>query len=150
MNMFPIFSIIFLQHFIKADFIDAEVTKRVVCNGSVTIYDGSNKTEVTEEGDIKATLDLVKVEGCGCFTLYSRRGGMGKSFFIGGSGNYSRADIGWSKVRSVQRTPCDRMAMSGWVVMLIVLGIVICVGLAVLGLWKYRKNKNATSLRGPN
>ena len=58
MNMFPIFSIIFLQHFIKADFIDAEVTERVVCNGSVTIYDGSNKTEVTEKEISKLLLTL--------------------------------------------------------------------------------------------
>ena len=93
MNVFAIFFIIFLQHFVKADFIDAEVTERVVCNGSITIYEGSNKTVVTEDRNIKATLDLVKVEGCGCFTLYSRKWGKGKSFFLGGSGNYSRADI---------------------------------------------------------
>ena len=88
--MFPIFCLIFLQYYTVGDFIDGEVTESVVCNGSVAIYEGSNKTVVTEDGDIKATLDLVKLEGCGCFTLYSRKGGMGKSFFLGGSGNYSR------------------------------------------------------------
>ena len=101
MIMFAIFSVIILQHYIKADLIDAEVTERVVCKGSVTIYEGSNNTVVTEDSDMKSILDLVKVEGCGCFNLYSRKGGKGNSFFLGGSGNYSRAEVGWRKVRSV-------------------------------------------------
>ena len=80
MKIFAICSVFFLQNFTNSEFIAGEV--RVVCNGSVIIYEGSNKTVVTEDGDIKATIDLVKVEGCGCFTLYSRRGGKGKSFFL--------------------------------------------------------------------
>ena len=134
------FCLICLQAFITANFIDGEVTERVVCNGSVTIYKGSNETVVTIEEDIKATLDFVKVEGCGCFTLHSRKGGKGKSFFLGRSGNYTREEIGWSKVRSVLSAPCDRMAMPGWGVMVIVLGIVIIVGIGiVVGVWKYKK-----------
>ena len=126
----------------RGHFIDGEVTETVVCNGSVTVYEGSNETVVTETGDIKATLDLVKVSGCGCFTLHTRKGGKGKSFFLGGSGNYSRTDIGWSKVRSVRTAPCDRMAMPRWGVILIVAGIVILVGSALLGVWKYRKTRH--------
>jgi hypothetical protein len=149
MRIFATVCIFTLQNCAKSEFIDGEVTERVVCNGSVTIFEGSNKTVVTEDGDIKATIDLVKVDGCRCFTLYSRRGGKGKSFFLGGSGNYSRAEVGWSKVKSVWRAPCDRMAMPGWVVMLCVLGIVSCVGLAVFGVWTYKKKKNATILPIP-
>ena len=132
MRIFYIFCSILLQNIIKSEFIASEVTERVVCNGSVTIYEGSNKIVVTKDGDIKATLDFVKVEGCGCFTLYSRKGGKGKSFFLGESGHFSEIDIGWSKVRSVRSSPCDRMAnrawplvMPMWVVILIVVGIVI-------------------------
>ena len=81
---------------------------RDVCNGSVTIYEGFDETVITKDGDVKVTLDYVKVEGCGCFTLHSRKGGNGRSFFLGRSGHYNSLEIGWSKVRSVRRASCDR------------------------------------------
>ena len=68
---------IFLQSFIIGDIIDSGVIDRDVCNGSVTIYEGSNETVITKDEDVKVTLDYVKVEGCGCFTLHSRKGGNG-------------------------------------------------------------------------
>ena len=119
-------------HFIDVGWNDTQ------CVGAVTIYEGSNETVVTESSDVKATLDLVMMEGCGCFTIHSKRGGRGKSFFMGRNGNYSLDDIGWSKVRSVQSVPCDRMAMPGWVVIIIVVGIITMVTAALLGAFKYR------------
>ena len=69
--------LIFLKSFIRANIIDGGVMDRVACNGSVIIYEGFNETVITKDEDVKVTLDYVKVEGCGCFTLHSRKGGNG-------------------------------------------------------------------------
>ena len=61
------------------------------CEGSVTLYEGSEETVVTKD-------EIVK------------KGGRGRSYFLGRRGEFSE-NIGWSKVRSVRRTECDRMAM---------------------------------------
>ena len=108
MSILILLCLVIFQHLARGHLIDAEVTERVECEGSVTIYQGSNESVITENADIKATLDLVKVEGCGCFTLHSRKGGNGRSFFLGRSGHYNSLEIGWSKVRSVRRASCDR------------------------------------------
>ena len=49
------------------------------CTGSVTLYQGSEETVVTEDINIRIKVDRVKVEGCGCFSLYFRKGGQGRS-----------------------------------------------------------------------
>ena len=112
------------------------------CKGSVTLYEGSNNTVVTEDGNVSVTVDKVKLEGCGCFTLHSkkmeRRGG--KSFFMGRAGEYTAQDIGWSKVKSVRIADCERLALPLLGVIIIVVGLVVVVGvLAVLGFKKYRQ-----------
>ena len=65
---------------------------------------------VTEDEDIKpsVTVDKVKVEGCGCFVLFTRKGGMGKSVFLGGEGE--RIIKKKLKVRSVRKIECSSYA----------------------------------------
>ena len=76
------------------------------CEGSVTLYEGSEEMVVTKDEDIKPsiTLDKVKVEGCGCFVLFTRRGGMGKSVFLDREGE--RMMKKKMKVRSVRKVEC--------------------------------------------
>ena len=75
------------------------------CHGSVTLYEGSEETVVTKDEDIKPSIGVEKVvmEGCGCFTLHTRKGGRGRSFFLGGEGER----IMKMRVRSVRRVKCD-------------------------------------------
>ena len=75
------------------------------CNGSVTLYEGSEETVVTKDEDIKPSIGVEKVvvEGCGCFTLYDRKGGRGRSFFLDREGER----IMKMRVRSVRRVKCD-------------------------------------------
>ena len=61
---------------------------------------------VTGDEDIKpsVTVDKVKVEGCGCFVLFTRKGGMGKSVFFDGEGE--RITKKKIRVRSVRKVEC--------------------------------------------
>ena len=122
--------------------LETPVNNTTTCNGVVTLYEGSEETKVTNTTDVNLTVDKVKLEGCGCFTLHSkkmeRRGG--KSFFMGRAGEYTAEDIGWSKVKSVRIADCERLALPLWGVIIIVVGLVVVVGvLAVLGFKKYRQ-----------
>jgi hypothetical protein len=91
-----------------------DMSKRIIdsppideeCEGFVTLYEGSEEMVVTEDEDIKpsVTVDKVKVEGCGCFVLFTRKGGMGKSVFLGGEGE--RIIKKKIRVRSVRKVKC--------------------------------------------
>ena len=111
------------------------------CRGAVTLYEGSEETIVTkDEDDIKVSVDRVKMEGCGCFTLHAKKSGRGKSFFLGKSGEFSGDQLGLRRVRSVRRVSCERRAMPMWSVILLVVGLIIVTGVvAVCGFRKYRE-----------
>merc|ERR1711970_16088 len=110
------------------------------CKGALTLFEGSEETIVTKDEDsIKVNVDRVKMEGCGCFTLHTKKSGRGKSFFLGKSGEYSGEQLGLKKVRSVRRVSCERRAMPMWSVILLVVGLIIVTGfVAVFGFRKYR------------
>eukprot|EP00091_Calanus_sinicus_P004248 TRINITY_DN1448_c0_g1_i2.p1 TRINITY_DN1448_c0_g1~~TRINITY_DN1448_c0_g1_i2.p1 ORF type:complete len:112 (-),score=23.92 TRINITY_DN1448_c0_g1_i2:160-495(-) len=74
-----------------------------VCAGSLTLYNGLEEVMVTEDINLRMNVDRVRVEGCGCFTLHSRKGGRGRSYFLGGEGEYTLS----MRVRSVRRVECD-------------------------------------------
>ena len=76
------------------------------CVGSVTLYEGSEETVVTNNQNVRVTIDTVKLEGCGCFRLHSRPRGRGRSYLLDRTGEYTVEDIGWSRVRSVRRVEC--------------------------------------------
>ena len=93
----------------QCDVIASDLMNEEECKGSVTLYEGSKETVVTKHENVKVTIDKVKVEGCGCFKLHSRKEGKGKSFFLGRRGEFSAEDIGWRKVRSVWKVECWSM-----------------------------------------
>ena len=122
-----------------ANIID-DATKKGECEGSVTLYEGSEETVVTEDQNVKVTVDKVKVEGCGCFSLHSKKGGKGRSFFLGKRGDHSAKNVGWNKVKSIRKVSCENRAMPVWGVIVIVVGLVILMALvAVFGFRKYRE-----------
>eukprot|EP00092_Neocalanus_flemingeri_P049543 GFUD01056979.1.p1 GENE.GFUD01056979.1~~GFUD01056979.1.p1 ORF type:complete len:153 (+),score=49.75 GFUD01056979.1:15-473(+) len=132
------FSVQLLSHCL-GNLIDV-AAKEGECEGSVTLYEGSEETVVTEDENVKVTVDKVKLVGCGCFSLHAKKGGRGRSYFLGRRGEYSGEDIGWSKVRSVRRVECESRAMPVWGVIVIVVGLVVVVAVgAVLGFRKYRQ-----------
>ena len=124
----------------KCNVLDSSVMKDE-CKGSVTLYEGSEEVMVTKDEEVNVVVDKVKAEGCGCFTLHSKKEGRGKSFFLSGAGGeYSPQDIGWNKVRSVRKVACESRAMPVWGVILIVVGLVVVVGgISVIGFKKYRQ-----------
>merc|ERR1712098_66557 len=103
----------------------------------------SKEINVTMDADVDHVVDKVKVEGCGCFNLHSKKMGKpgGKSFFIKSQdGLVSASDIGWSRVKSVRTVSCENRAMPMWGVIIIVVGLVVITGvLAILGFRKYRQ-----------
>merc|ERR1712072_109250 len=111
------------------------------CKGALTLYEESKETIVTKDEDsIKVSVDRVKMEGCGCFTLHSKKSGRGKSFFLGKSGEYSGEQLGLKKVRSVRGVSCERRAMPMWSLILLVVGLIIIMGVvAIFGFRKYRQ-----------
>ena len=80
------------------------------CDGSVTLFEGSEETVVTNKQNVRVTVDKVRLEGCGCFRLHSMRRGRGRSYFVGRTGEHTAEEIGWSRVRSVGRVECDSLA----------------------------------------
>ena len=83
-------------------------TSEPPCFGSVILYEGSKETVVTNDEDkVKVTVDKVRLEGCGCFTLHSLKNGRGRSYFLRRTGEHTAEEIGWSRVRSVRRVECD-------------------------------------------
>merc|ERR1711892_407788 len=84
------------------------------CKGSVTLYEGSTETVVTEDENVKVSVDKIKREGCGCFRLHDKKNGRGRSFFLGRQGEYTGEDMGLRKVRSVRRVECESLAMPVW------------------------------------
>ena len=77
-----------------------------VCDGSVTLFEGSEETVVTNKQNVRVTVDKVRLEGCGCFRLHSRPRGRRRSYLLGRTGEHTVEDIGWSRVRSVGRVEC--------------------------------------------
>merc|ERR1719233_2656141 len=71
------------------------------CHGSVRL---SEDKVVTEDTDIKPSMNVTKVlvEGCGCFKLYSRKRGKGRSLFLSKAGEW---DVNM-KVASVKKVSC--------------------------------------------
>ena len=110
------------------------------CEGSLTLSGEGRKVVVTGDEEIKIDIDKVEVEGCKCFTLYSKKNGKGKSYFVGNwQTEHFAKDIGWSGIRSVRRAACESMAMPMWIVIVIVLAVVLVIGALVLfGFKKYR------------
>ena len=62
---------------VRCNVLDSDL-KDDECKGSVTLYEGSEETMVTKDQEVNVVVDKVKVEGCGCFTLHSKKGGRGK------------------------------------------------------------------------
>ena len=79
------------------------------CHGSVRLYnDVSEDRVVTEDVNIRPRMRVTRVlvEGCGCFTLHSRRRGRGRSLFLSGNGERNVN----MRVGSVRKFPCDTNA----------------------------------------
>jgi hypothetical protein len=136
-TLFPLLIIVLILPEYRGNIIDAD-DREGECKGSVTLYEGSEETVVTEDQNVKVTVDKVKVEGCGCFQLHNKKNGKGRSYFLG-RGEHTGDDIGWKKVRSVRKVECESRAMPVWgvVVIVVVLVGIMAVG-AVFGIKKYR------------
>ena len=53
------------------------------CERSVALYEVSDETRVTENINVKVTVDKVVLEGSGCYWLNSRDDRKGKSYVLG-------------------------------------------------------------------
>ena len=87
---------------------DSPIQTRV-CEGSVALHKGSEHTIVTEDAtNVRMNVDKVVVEGCGCFTLHTKKIGKkgGNSFFLEGTGEW----ILNMRVRSVRIVECGDYA----------------------------------------
>merc|ERR1711942_280753 len=79
------------------------------CQGSVRLYNDVSADRVVTEGmDIRPRMRVTRVlvEGCGCFTLFSRTRGRGRSLFLSGNGERNVN----MRVGSVKKVPCDMYA----------------------------------------
>ena len=84
--------------------IDTPMIRTTECNGAVTLYEGSKKIVLTENEDLRpgVVVDKVVVEGCGCFTVHTRRRGYGRLFFFRGAGEWRLR----MTVKSIRKIPC--------------------------------------------
>merc|ERR1719312_787116 len=84
--------------------IETPMIRTTECNGAVTLYEGSKTIVLTENEDLRpgVVVDKVVVEGCGCFTVHSRRRGFGRLFFFRGAGEWRLR----MTVKSIRKIPC--------------------------------------------
>ena len=84
--------------------IDTPMIMTTECIGAVTLYEGSKKTVFTDDEDLKpgVLVDKVVVEGCGCYTVHTRRRGYGTLFFFGEAGEWRLM----MRVKSIRKVPC--------------------------------------------
>merc|ERR1712066_62747 len=99
----------------------------------------------TTGGRYKNTDETVKissarVEGCGCFYIYSSKNGRRAAALIRAGQELSRDEIGFSKVKSLKQVTCEKNAMPVWGVIITVLLVVALVGIiSVIVIRKLRK-----------
>ena len=122
------------------------------CSGSLVITntDGeetkfdSNETLQGEVTNIKRSIKIstVRVEGCGCFYIFSRTKGRGASELILSGEKWNKEEFGFSKARSLEQVSCEKEAknaMPVWGVVLTVLVLVALVAIAALIFIRMRK-----------
>merc|ERR1711892_841400 len=85
-HMITILAFIFVIN-CQTDYIYHSPSRTGACAGSVTLYNESEETLMTiDDTNMKMNVDRAVVEGCGCFTLHTRRGGRGRTYFLGREG----------------------------------------------------------------
>ena len=122
------------------------------CSGSLVITntDGeetkfdSNETLQGEVTNIKRPIRIstVRVEGCGCFYVFSKTKGRGNAELIESGEKWFAEEFGFSKARSLEQVSCEmeaKNAMPVWGVVLTVLVLVALVAIAALIFIRMRK-----------
>ena len=79
-----------------------------ICTGSMEIE--------TEDGDRIIIIDIltstrismksIKMHGCGCYSVYSRKYGRGAKQMMFPSQTWSNKDVGFSRIRSIFKIQC--------------------------------------------
>ena len=119
------------------------------CSGSLVITntDGVETkfdSPIDKVTNIKKSSKIysVRVEGCGCFYIYSRPRGRGASELVTSGQKWSGEDFGFSRAKSLERIRCEKAeknAMPVWGVVLTVLGLVVFVAIAAVIFIRIRK-----------
>ena len=129
---------------------------KMTCNGSLvfTNTDGqetkfdSLETPQYEVTNIKKYIKIssVRVEGCGCFYIFSRARGRGASELVRSGEKWSGEEFGFSKARSLEQVSCEteKHAMPVWGVVLTVLVLVALVAIGAVIVVRYRKYKEVS------
>ena len=138
-------------------FTDVRGTEETTCNGSLVITgtDGEEtRFDSLETAEDQVTnlnksikISSVRVEGCGCFYIYSRTRGRGASEFILSGEKWSADEFGFSKARSLEQVSCEKSeknAMPVWGVVLTVLVLVAFVAIGAVIFIRYRKYREVS------
>ena len=140
----------------QSDVLDNKNEFEIKCRGSLVLNntDGEERTfdsdqletdEIINTGTIK--ISSVRVEGCGCFYIYSRTRGRGASEFILSGEKWSADEFGFSKARSLEQVSCEKSeknAMPVWGVVLTVLVLVAFVAIGAVIFIRYRKYREVS------
>ena len=90
----------------NSDFIVAPDVPTTSCQGSLAFHTIEDEKFVilASNNSLKITFKSVKVEGCGCFKVFSKRNSKGASAYIYNTGEpLDSKSIGFNKVKSVQK-----------------------------------------------
>ena len=86
----------------------------------------------------------MRVDGCGCFYIYSRPKGRGSYKLISSGEKWPADQIGFSKAKSLERIRCEdteKNAMPVWGVVITVLVLVALVAVFAVTVIRVRKYK---------
>jgi len=131
------------------DVLDPNGKEETTCNGTLVITNTEGVetkfvSPIEKVTNIKKSMVIssVRVEGCGCFYIFSRPRGRGGSELIRSGENWSGEDFGFSRAKSLEQISCEeaeKNAMPVWGVVLTVLVLVAFVAIVAVIFIRIRK-----------
>ena len=127
--------------------------RTITCNGSLVLKKTNGEEVIFHSSQIpvnsyKNTNGTVKilsarVEGCGCFNIFSNKNGKRASALIKSGPELNKEEIGFNRVKSLQPVICEKNAMPVWGVVIAVITLVALVGFIAVFVVRRLRNYQA-------
>lgn len=87
---------------------DAPTIYGATCTGSMEIEteDGDRIIIIDTLTSTRISMKSIKMHGCGCYSVYSRKYGRGAKQMMFPSQTWSKKDVGFSRIRSIFKIQC--------------------------------------------
>ena len=135
------------------DIITDKGESTITCTGSLVLKKTNGEEVLFHSSQIpvntyKNTNETVRilsarVEGCGCFYIFSSKNGKRASALIQSGQELNKDEIGFNRVKSLQPVICEKNAMPVWGVVIAVITLVALVGFIAVFVVRRLRNYQA-------